>query len=99
MSSVLPIFSLLFTMMLPFAPQEIGGSAIAEQVFRNNCMICHGQDLEGGFGPELLHVGSRKSKAQIAQQIQHGGMLMPAFGNQLDAGTIETLAQWLSEKK
>jgi cytochrome c550 len=96
---VTPICPMLLAVMLMFTSQEISDSVTAEQAYRNNCMICHGQALEGGFGPELLHVGSRKTKAQIVQQIQNGGTLMPSFRNQLDARTIDALAEWLFAKK
>nr|WP_277603106.1 cytochrome c [Brevibacillus sp. SYP-B805] len=85
--------------MWTFPSQEVGDSAKAELAYRNNCMICHGPALEGGFGPALSHVGSRKTKAQIVRQIQNGGVLMPAFRTQLDAGTIQVLAEWLFAKK
>lgn len=90
---------MLLAVMLTFPSQEVGDSAIAELAYRNNCMICHGQALEGGFGPELSHVGSRRTKAQIVQQIQNGGVLMPAFRSQLDVGTVNALAEWLFAKK
>lgn len=99
MKLVTPVFPMLLAVLLKFPSQEIGDLVKAEQAYRNNCMICHGQALEGGFGPELLHVGSRKTKEQIVEQINNGGTLMPAFRNQLDAETIEALAEWLFKKK
>ncbi|MGG1664051.1 c-type cytochrome [Brevibacillus sp. NRS-1366] len=97
MNYVLSLIPLMLMLTLP--PQQTVDAARAEQAYRNNCMICHGQGLEGGFGPALLHVGSRKTKEQIAQQIRYGGAIMPAFGSQLDTRTIDALAEWLSLKK
>ena len=36
---------------LSFAPEAV---AAGEAVFTQNCVVCHGQDMKGGIGPDLL---------------------------------------------
>jgi len=37
--------------MLSFAPEAI---AAGEAIFTQNCVVCHGADMKGGIGPDLL---------------------------------------------
>jgi cytochrome c551 len=79
--------------------QQVGDFAKAEQIYINICMVCHGAALEGGIGPNLQHIGSRRTKEEIIDQIANGRGLMPAFRGQLDPATILLLAEWLYSKK
>lgn len=74
-------------------------AAAAEAVYSKNCLICHGDQLQGGGGPALADVGTRMSAANIAGKIQKGGGGMPAFKDTLSPEEIGNLAKWLSEKK
>jgi cytochrome c551 len=75
----------------------------AVQVYQNNCISCHGADLQGGVGPALKNVGSRLSSAQIQHQIYTGGGPMPGYGHNqqgiLSDQQIQELTNWLSTKK
>lgn len=53
-----------------------------ESVFETNCALCHGSNLQGKPPaiPSLVHVGSRYSRSQVREIIQHGKGPMPAFG-------------------
>jgi mono/diheme cytochrome c family protein len=73
-------------------------SLTPEQTYANNCAACHGQNLEGGMGPELKKVGSKMDAEQIAQIIAEGRNGMPSQP-QVTAGAREKLAAWLAEKK
>nr|WP_275589187.1 cytochrome c [Paenibacillus sacheonensis] len=77
------------------------GASDTPQVFRSNCISCHGTDLKGRMGDStnLTKVGNRMSKAQIAAQIKQGGGGMPPFSGKLQDSQIEELAAWLSAKK
>lgn len=68
-------------------------------VYKQNCLACHGDQLQGGVGPNLQEVGSRLSQEDIAQLIYDGQGTMPAFGDKLSDEEINELAQWLSEQK
>ncbi|MCL6455025.1 MAG: c-type cytochrome [Alicyclobacillus sp.] len=79
------------------------GFSDAVQLFQTNCESCHGDNLQGGIGPSLQHVGSSLTLEQIEHQINVGGGPMPGYGptNQaiLTTQQIHTLAVWLSSKK
>ncbi|MRG84763.1 cytochrome c551 [Salinibacillus xinjiangensis] len=72
-------------------------TAAAEEIFQNNCSMCHGADLTGGAGPDLTAVGSRYSKDEIVNIIQNGKGNMQAINiSEEDANTV---ASWLATKK
>jgi mono/diheme cytochrome c family protein len=75
-------------------PQAAG----PQEVFQQHCANCHGGNLQGGFGPSLEHVGSKYSKEQILNIIQHGKGQMPSQ-DYVDKKDQEKLADWLSQKK
>ncbi|GGN66142.1 MULTISPECIES: c-type cytochrome [Oceanobacillus] len=76
--------------------ETAGGDA--DEIFQNNCAMCHGADLTGGGGPDLTAVGASYSADDIKEIIQNGKGAMPPVqavqGEELDA-----LAEWLSEKQ
>ncbi|WP_282943562.1 c-type cytochrome [Paenibacillus sp. RC67] len=70
-----------------------------EEVFKGNCMACHGDQLQGKIGPNLQKVGSHLTKEQILKQIRDGGSDMPSFASSLSKEEIDALAEWLAGKK
>ncbi|HHW36907.1 MAG TPA: cytochrome c [Bacillales bacterium] len=68
-----------------------------EGLVKASCVSCHGQNLEGGVGPELATVGSRLSAEQIANVINNGQNTMPA--GMVDPAKAEVIAAWLAEHK
>ncbi|GIP41063.1 hypothetical protein J31TS4_43430 [Paenibacillus sp. J31TS4] len=78
-----------------------GGTAQAEQVYKANCLACHGDNLEGKMGgnSNLTKVGARRSKEQIVTQISNGGNGMPGFKGRISDTEINALADWLAAKK
>ncbi|TCP32360.1 cytochrome c551/cytochrome c550 [Scopulibacillus darangshiensis] len=68
-----------------------------DKIFAQNCSSCHGQNLEGGAGPNLQKIGSKISKKQILDQIKNGGGGMP--GNLISGDAAQKVADWLSKKK
>jgi mono/diheme cytochrome c family protein len=99
--------SILFTTIPEEKPQEDAAPAVdaplnaeaATAVYEKSCLMCHGDQLQGGAGPELTKVGSLLDEQQIAKQIKNGGGGMPGFNTQLSAEEIGNLAKWLSAKK
>ncbi|SDO21588.1 Cytochrome C oxidase, cbb3-type, subunit III [Paenibacillus sp. yr247] len=70
----------------------------AATIFKQNCIACHGAELEGRMiGPNLQKVGARLSKEKIINQITNGNT-MPPFKDKLNKEEIETLASWLAAK-
>lgn len=77
---------------------EAVDTAAAEEVFANNCAMCHGADLSGGAGPDLTNVGSKYSADEIKDIVQNGkGQMQPQ--KQVTGDDLDNLANWLAEKK
>lgn len=76
-------------------------TANAESIFKQNCVACHGDNLEGKMGgnTNLQKVGSKLSRDQIIHQIESGGNGMPGFRGNLSDQQISALADWLAAKK
>jgi mono/diheme cytochrome c family protein len=68
------------------------------EVYKQNCMSCHGQNLEGVAAPALTTVGTKYNAEEIAKIIKDGKGGMPA-GIVKKKPEIDAVAQWLSEKK
>lgn len=75
---------------------EVDASA-AQDVFKENCASCHGENLEGKNGPELDHIGKEMSKDDIKKQIKDGGGGMPA--EIIKGDEADNVAGWLADKK
>jgi cytochrome c551 len=73
----------------------------AQSVYKQNCVSCHGDNLEGKMGgnTNLSKVGAKLSKDKIANQISNGGGGMMAFKGKLKDEEINALAEWLAAKK
>ncbi|MUG74084.1 c-type cytochrome, partial [Paenibacillus validus] len=80
-------------------PAAADVSAQAQPLYKDNCLACHGDQLQGNVGPSLSKVGGRKSKAQLVEQIREGSSDMPGFKETLSEEEVETLAAWLTVKK
>lgn len=79
-------------------PEESTSSVDPEQVVQQNCISCHGENLEGqGNFPALNDVGSRLSEEEIREVIANGQGAMPA--GIIEGEEADAVAQWLSEKK
>lgn len=80
---------------------ELSGPAETLALYRNNCVNCHGAELQGRMGnvTNLSEVGSRVTEAEIEAQIKSGSGAMPAFADRLGEEEIKALASWLAEQK
>jgi cytochrome c551 len=77
-----------------------GGTGVSAQaVYKQNCVTCHGVNLEGGVGPNLQKVGARLNVDQITARITNGGGGMPPFKGTLKDNEINALAVWLATNK
>lgn len=73
-------------------------SVDAEAVVQQNCISCHGENLEGaGNFPPLNDVGARLSEEEIRSVIDNGKGAMPA--DIIEGEEADAVAKWLSEKK
>ncbi|TWT07263.1 cytochrome c [Planococcus sp. CPCC 101016] len=79
-------------------PAESGGETAgvdAEQVVQQNCISCHGENLEGaGNFPALNDVGSRLSQEEIRAVIDNGKGAMPA--DIIEGEEADAVAEYLA---
>lgn len=66
-------------------------------VFETNCASCHGADLSGGAGPELVEVGNRLGEDEIFDIIMNGQGSMP--GGLVSESEAEAITTWLLEEQ
>lgn len=85
-------------------PADSGGNSGSESsvdpeaVVQQNCISCHGENLEGaGNFPPLNDVGARLSEEEIRGVIDNGQGAMPA--DIIEGEEADAVAKWLSEKK
>ncbi|MFD1031223.1 cytochrome c551 [Metaplanococcus flavidus] len=70
----------------------------AEEIVNQQCISCHGENLEGqGNFPPLNDVGSRLSEEEILTVILEGRGQMPA--EIIEGEEAEAVAAWLSEQE
>ena len=67
------------------------------KLYKNKCSQCHGNNLEGGIGPELDEIGSSMYLEEIEEIIVSGKGAMP--GNILKGEDVTAVAAWLAEKQ
>lgn len=68
-----------------------------EEIYKNKCAGCHGEDLGGIAGPALTEIGSKYSAADLADIIENGiGGMRPVNMSDEDR---EALSEWLASKK
>ncbi|MBD2847736.1 cytochrome c [Paenibacillus sp. IB182496] len=73
--------------------------AAAETIYKQNCLACHGADLEGRAGPNLQKVGGKYDEQELINLITNGRGGMPAFKDTLDESQIQEVSAWLAAKK
>lgn len=78
-------------------PRKQPANMNGEAIYKKSCISCHGQNLEGGAGPDLRHVGSSMSEQDILNQIINGGGRMP--GGLVNGDQAKALAKWLAQQK
>lgn len=83
----------------PQMPEITLNAEQAEAVIKANCISCHGDQLQGGAGPNLQKVGAELSADQLFGIITKGKGMMPSFKDRLKEEEIANVAMYLSEKK
>jgi cytochrome c551 len=78
-----------------------GGGGSGAEVFSQSCASCHGQDGEGGIGPQLGDGAVAEAYPDIEDQIAvitNGRGNMPSFEGQLEPEQIEAVAPFEREE-
>ncbi|MBO9129610.1 cytochrome c550 [Bacillus sp. 165] len=68
-----------------------------EDIYKQTCIGCHGDQMQGAVGPALNKIGATLSEEEIKNTIMNGKGNMPA--GLLQAEQAAKMAKWLSEKK
>jgi quinohemoprotein ethanol dehydrogenase len=69
-----------------------------EEVFSEQCSVCHGADgLGGNGGPDLTTMPLAKEQAGAEKQVTNGGGGMPAFKGTLSEEEIKNVAAYVVE--
>lgn len=79
------------------AKTETTASTNPEDIYKNTCITCHGEQYQGVVGPPLKGVGAKLSVDQIKQIITHGKGGMPP--NLVPEDKADAMAKWVSQIK
>ena len=77
---------------------EGGKADKGPEIYKSDCAMCHGEDLEGGIGPALrgpkfIYGGTLADHARVVADGTPNGM--PAFGKQLGAEKVRAVAHYI----
>jgi alcohol dehydrogenase (cytochrome c) len=74
-------------------------TAIGQQIFANNCSVCHGALGQGGNGgPDLQNLPAAGDFATVVKQVTNGGGAMPPFKGKLTKAQINDVATYVTTK-
>jgi len=79
--------------------RDIDAGAAETLLSQQNCIGCHGGNLEGGMGPALDKIGSTLTKEQIYRTIMNGGNGMPPFEGKISEDEAFNISLYLADKK
>ncbi|GAA3407447.1 c-type cytochrome [Paenibacillus hodogayensis] len=83
----------------PSVPGVTLDQASAEALYKQSCIACHGNQLEGKVGPNLQKVGAKLTNEQIYKVVLNGKGGMPAFKSSLKEEEVANIALWLAGHK
>lgn len=97
------VLAALFLIRAPLVsgnPETVSAAGLpSEELFKTNCARCHGNNGEGGKGPNLT---TEKKKAKwkdsdqkLVDKITKGGFIMPSFRKKLNADEIKSIAAYV----
>jgi mono/diheme cytochrome c family protein len=79
--------------------QGTSNLALGQQLFADNCSVCHGATGQGGNGgPDLTAIPSAKSLQRVIAQVTNGGGAMPPFKGQLTEQQIRAVATYVTQR-
>ena len=98
------VLAALLAALAGCGPERSGASA--EQLWREHCARCHGDDGSGtrallGLEPKLdlsrSEMVLKRDRRRIYQSIANGSVTMPGFSHRLPQGDIELLVEFVEK--
>jgi len=77
------------------APAKAGVAARGAELYRQNCLPCHGEAAQGGVGPKLAGNVILTRDAQFSETVRSGRGAMPPWGAVLKPQDIADIQAWL----
>ncbi|MFJ7637234.1 cytochrome c550 [Peribacillus sp. NPDC097206] len=68
-------------------------SSSPEDIYKQNCISCHGDAYQGGVGPALKGVADRLSEDEVKEVIANGRGAMPA--GLVDESNLDAMAKYI----
>ncbi len=91
-------FALAAAFLVPMADPAHAQAGAPEQLYREHCVACHGEQRLGGMGPALLPESLQRLRPAEALAVIRGGRVatqMQGFADKLSAEQIAALAKWI----
>jgi alcohol dehydrogenase (cytochrome c) len=82
----------------PATAGAAGDASAGEQVFADNCSVCHGALGTGGNGGPDISGEQSADVGHIVDQVTNGGGGMPAFGGTLSDQQIADVAAYVNQR-
>jgi cytochrome c5 len=73
-------------------PPRVG--SLGEDVYRQNCALCHGINGAGADGPSLID--RPRTAEEVEKIVREGRGRMPAFGNRLPESELTAVAEYVA---
>lgn len=76
---------------------KVNKTMSGESVYKNNCSTCHGNQLEGGFGPNIENINEKFSKEELMDIFKNGKGMMPKM--LISEDEKEKLTDWIMNEE
>lgn len=73
-------------------------TASGEDVYKDECLSCHGDEGEGASGPKLQGDDFASDVDSVVEQVEEGGGDMPSFKDQLSDDEIQAVSEYVSDE-
>ena len=80
--------------------EEVEDGAVAidgEAIYQSSCSRCHGNEGQGGRGPNIQGIGDREPIEDGITIVTNGRGSMPSFGNSLSTDEIQAVVDFVWE--
>jgi mono/diheme cytochrome c family protein len=98
---VLPVLAVVLALaMAACGGDDDGGESSGADLYSANCARCHGDEGQGGVGPELGGgaIADHMSLDEQLEIIRNGEGGMPAWEDELEPAEIEAVARFEREE-